>query len=153
MPGILGDPSEIRIRAERRLGEMIRTQKETVGLGQGRRTDIVPKENYVEKPTLSDAGISKKLSSRSQAIARIPDAWAILGRRYNRIKKAVGRPDKCGQNVHIKPARTAERVAKSEQAFTRCRGSWARSCSRNDRGVSMYNWRIVNLSYARARTP
>lgn len=45
------------MRAERRLGEMLLDQKETVGLGQGKRTDLVPKENQVEKPTLADAGI------------------------------------------------------------------------------------------------
>lgn len=68
------DACEIRIRAERRLGEMIRDQKETVGLAQGKRTDLVPEGNQVnDRPTLSDVGIDKKLSSRSQAIANIPE--------------------------------------------------------------------------------
>ncbi len=71
------DASEIRIRAERRLGEMIRTQKETVGLNTGtlKQGPVVPKRNHGEpnRPTLSDVGISKKLSSRSQAIASIPE--------------------------------------------------------------------------------
>ncbi len=73
------DASEIRIRAERRLGEMIKTQKDTVGLatggnykganqyGCGTPEERQPKD---PRPTLSDVGISKKLSSRSQAIAR-----------------------------------------------------------------------------------
>jgi hypothetical protein len=45
---------------ERRLGECIRVQKETVGLAQGKRTDLVPNENQVGRPTLADAGIDKK---------------------------------------------------------------------------------------------
>ncbi len=69
------DASEIRIRAERRLGEMIRAQKETVGLNEGGRPKTSTPEEPVlkDRPTLSDVGISKKLSSRSQAIASIPE--------------------------------------------------------------------------------
>lgn len=73
------DASEIRIRAERRLGEMIRQQKETVGLNEGRAGTGRPPLGGSEKeppkdtrPTLAEVGISKKLSSRSQAIAAIP---------------------------------------------------------------------------------
>ena len=67
------DATEIRIRAERRLGELIRQQKDTVGLAQGKRTDLVPERNQVDRPTLSDAGISKKLSSHAQKVAAIPE--------------------------------------------------------------------------------
>lgn len=76
------DACEIRIRAERRLGEMLSEQKRTVGLATGTRgqklTRITggaiaePPEN--DKPTLAAAGIDKKLSARSQAIAAIPEA-------------------------------------------------------------------------------
>ena len=68
------DASEIRIRAERRLGEMIRTQKETVGLNTGAMgigKSAVPDKNRT--PTLAEVGIDKKLSSRAQAIAAIPE--------------------------------------------------------------------------------
>jgi hypothetical protein len=70
------DASEIRIRAERRLGEMIRQQKETEGLNKGeagRFTGGTNEEPPAVKPTLASVGISKKLSSRSQAIAAIPE--------------------------------------------------------------------------------
>jgi len=73
------DASEIRIRAERRLGEMIREQKQGEGLNKGAAAGGVkesPRGNYTEPrdttPTLADIGISKKLSSRAQAIAAIP---------------------------------------------------------------------------------
>jgi len=69
--------SEIRIRAERRLGEMIREQKETVGLNAGAMGSVVTGSDRVPlkdtRPTLADVGIDKKLSSRAQAIASIPE--------------------------------------------------------------------------------
>jgi hypothetical protein len=39
---------EIRWRAFRRLGEMIKAQKATVGLAQGRRSDLVPRETKLK---------------------------------------------------------------------------------------------------------
>jgi len=71
------DAGEIRIRAERRLGEMIRAQKEGEGLAKGGQpyqstgAEMEPVGKSV--PTLAQVGISKKLSSRSQAIAAIPE--------------------------------------------------------------------------------
>ena len=70
------DASEIRIRAERRLGEMIKAQKEGPGLNTGAMgigTSAVPQENRT--PTLAEVGIDKKLSSRSQAIAEDGRRW------------------------------------------------------------------------------
>ena len=76
-----GTASEIRIRAERRLGEMIRAQKDGDGLNRGgweqrNKSCGTPEEPQDTTPTLSDIGISKKLSSRSQAIASIPECFA-----------------------------------------------------------------------------
>ncbi len=59
---------------KRRLGELIRAQKETVGLNIGAMgigTSAVPQENRT--PTLADAGIDKKLSSRAQKVAAVPE--------------------------------------------------------------------------------
>ncbi len=75
------DAAEIRIRAERRLGELLKAQRETVGLNRGAagsagpgRGNAVPIENRVSQvPTLADAGIDKKLSARAQKIAEIPE--------------------------------------------------------------------------------
>jgi len=70
------DAAEIRIRAERRLGEMIGEQKRTVGLNPGTRPNRqhggTMQEPPSDKPTLAAVGIDKKLSSRAQAIASIP---------------------------------------------------------------------------------
>jgi hypothetical protein len=61
------DASEIRIRAERRLGEMIKAQKDDAGLNKGGRPKTSTPEEQVLKttPTLEDVGISRKLSSRA----------------------------------------------------------------------------------------
>ena len=72
------DAAEIRIRAERRLGQMLEDQKRTVGLATGGQpyqsrstgVDAVP----VEIPTLAEIGIDKKLSAHAQKVAAIPEA-------------------------------------------------------------------------------
>lgn len=74
------DAAEIRIRAERRLGELIIAQKETVGLnkggaGIGKPKSAVPEEYHTQPPTLAEAGIDKKLSARSQKTAAVPDEY------------------------------------------------------------------------------
>ncbi len=74
--------AEIRLRAERRMGEMLKQQKEagqmnkgTAGQLDGRDisggTTVRPPED--EAPTLADVGISKSMSSRAQQVAAIPE--------------------------------------------------------------------------------
>ena len=54
------DVAEIRWRAERRLDQLVKLQKETVGLAKpGPKIGVQKTPNY--RPTLADAGISKKL--------------------------------------------------------------------------------------------
>lgn len=68
------DAAEIRIRAERRLGEMIRAQKESVGLNTGGRPpEETPRVKREVSPTLAEVGISHDLSSRSQKLAAVPE--------------------------------------------------------------------------------
>ena len=74
------DAAEIRLRAERRLGEMLLEQKETIGLNRGTagagRPSLggsksePPKSSSI--PTLAEAGIDKKLSMRAQQYASVP---------------------------------------------------------------------------------
>jgi hypothetical protein len=75
------DAAEIRIRAERRLGEMISAQKENGGLSKGaagsgvnQHSSKEVRSSVVTAPTLSDVGISKNLSSRAQKLAAVPAA-------------------------------------------------------------------------------
>jgi hypothetical protein len=73
--------AEIRIRAERRLGEMLTAQKADGGLNRGaadmagnQYTGKVMRSSMATTPTLTDAGISKDLSSRAQKLAAVPAA-------------------------------------------------------------------------------
>ena len=61
------DAAEIRMRAERRLGEIIKAQKETVGsaTGGGDTSGGSRAAPPQEPPTLKEAGIDKKLPSRA----------------------------------------------------------------------------------------
>lgn len=73
--------SEIRIRAERRLGELLLAQKADGGLNRGaasmagnQHTGKVVRSSVTTAPKLADAGISKDLSSRAQKLAAVPAA-------------------------------------------------------------------------------
>jgi len=68
------DAAEIRIRAERRLGEMIAAQREAGLMAKGRLrrgSDMDPRE---DKPTLAESGIDKHLADRARKTAAIPGA-------------------------------------------------------------------------------
>ena len=68
------DAAEIRIRAERRVGELIAQQKATIGLQTGARgigKSGLPK-GKATIPTLDEAGIDWKLSARAQQLAAVP---------------------------------------------------------------------------------
>lgn len=76
------DAAEIRIRAERRLGELIAARKAGSGLNTGSRGQLAGKteeglavlsgNRQTDTPTLAQAGIDKKLSSRAQRLAAVP---------------------------------------------------------------------------------
>jgi ParB family chromosome partitioning protein len=70
------DASEIRIRAERRLGEMLKPAPKATGTrGQGRPPKGGSKTHppKIAPPTLADMGIDKKLADRSRKLARLPE--------------------------------------------------------------------------------
>jgi hypothetical protein len=70
------DAAEIRMKAVRRLGEMIQKQKATVGLQKGggdQRSDHRVKKKPGDKPTLAEAGIVKNLAHQARTLAKMPD--------------------------------------------------------------------------------
>lgn len=67
------DAAEIRWRAERRLGELLAEQKANGGLATGHRFTGGSDSEPPAAPTLAELGIDKKLSSRAQQTAAIPD--------------------------------------------------------------------------------
>lgn len=94
------DAAEIRIRAERRLGQML--QAEGPQHGGPRRGN-----SSSTLTTLNDIGVSKDLSSRAQSIAKIPDdefeatlsqardeQAAVTGRMMERLARQAARADR-----------------------------------------------------------
>jgi N6-adenosine-specific RNA methylase IME4 len=75
------DAFELRVRAERRLGEMIAEQKATYGLATGGQPyqrkstgSAAAPVAAPPAPTLAETGIDKKLSARAQKLNAIPPA-------------------------------------------------------------------------------
>ncbi len=72
------DAAEIRIRAERRLGELLAAQAETTGKAAGAR-GIGTSAGYISTrtqdapPTLAEAGIDKNLAHRARTYAAVPE--------------------------------------------------------------------------------
>ena len=106
------DAAEIRIRAERRLGEMIIAQKSDAGLNTGKlkQGPVLVTDEGGELPKLSDAGISYDLSSRAQKIAAVPEAEfeAEVGEWRERVsaenERVTTRLTKAGEKATKKPA-------------------------------------------------
>lgn len=124
------DAAEIRIRAERRLGEMLAATKAEGGLSKGAAGAGVnqhsPKEvrsSVTTAPTLADAGISKDLSSRAQKLAAVPEAEfeSALAEKRERDRKEGARVsaklEKAGAKVlKAKTAAEQEREQAAEDA-------------------------------------
>lgn len=98
------DAAEIRMRAERRLGELIKAQKETVGLNAGALRRGANEEPRDERPTLAEAGIDKKLSSRAQKLAAVPE-----DKFEDMVGEWRGRVEKENERVTVNLLREGER--------------------------------------------
>ena len=84
--------SEIRLRAERRLGELIIEEKEAGRLLQGRPKKHSEKECF-SQPTLRDLGIEPKLSMRAQRLGGVAEKAfeAMVARKREEIARKAGR--------------------------------------------------------------
>jgi hypothetical protein len=90
--------TEIRARAERRLGELMERQRDTVGMAKGARGNpagrgakIVRDSEKPAQPTLSDAGIDKNLAHRARKAARMSEGEfeAEIDRRKRRASAVL----------------------------------------------------------------
>lgn len=123
------DAAEIRIRAERRLGELIAEQKAGEGLNQGGRPPEKTgrEQRPVSTPTLAEAGISKDLSSRAQKLAAVPAAEfeAEVGEWRDRVEaenaRVVTRLETAGERATAKPAKGAPTVESLQAENARLR--------------------------------
>lgn len=91
---LLADATELELRAERRLGEVIKAAKEAGLFLQGRQPapeKSTEPELSSPRPTLAEAGIDKKLSARAQGRASIAEQAFELMVQSTRDRIASGR--------------------------------------------------------------
>jgi hypothetical protein len=92
------DAAEIRIRAERRLGELMAAQKATVGRATGNqhtRPHGVPLTPGA-RPSLAEAGIDKNLAKRARTYASVPTEQferLLTDKRQSENRRVVLDPD------------------------------------------------------------
>jgi N6-adenosine-specific RNA methylase IME4 len=84
------DAVEIRMRATRRMDHMRQEQKTTVGLAQGRRSDLGYSKTQV-KPTLAEAGIDKNLAHEGRKLGALsePEFTAAVTVARDAIKSVI----------------------------------------------------------------
>ena len=61
----------IRLRATRRIGELMEEQKKTIGFSVGTRGSHIKGARVDDKPTLKEAGIDKNLAHEARGLARL----------------------------------------------------------------------------------
>jgi hypothetical protein len=112
---------ELRMRATRKLGLMMQKQKETVGLAKGGAEPGVGRRGKnagssiprITKPTYEEAGIDKNLAKDARALATLTDKQ--FDKQVEEISEIILAPDaKSAVNVHIKPAQTRSKGAKTK---------------------------------------
>jgi hypothetical protein len=64
----------LKFEAERKLGQLMEQQKETVGFNVGTRGSKVKGARVSEKPTLKEAGIDKNTAHRARKAHAVPEA-------------------------------------------------------------------------------
>lgn len=109
------DAAEIRIRAERRLGELLLDEREAGRISVGQPPKNAPSEGEFSRLKLSDAGVDNHLSARAQAVARLPreDFEGSLGRWREDVAKAGARVTTNLLRERDKAERRAEFVART----------------------------------------
>jgi N6-adenosine-specific RNA methylase IME4 len=98
------DAAEMRLLAERRVGEMIEAQKKTVGLNTGSRGRRVS-----EKPTLADSGIDKNLANKARTLAAMSDKQ--FEGVVDKTRKAVNKASKTAVANETKGQRRSDKMA------------------------------------------
>jgi hypothetical protein len=121
------DAVEIRMRATRRLDELRREQRETVGLSAGTRGSRVKGARVDEKPTLASQGIGKNLAQQARVLGKLSDenfeaavteARANVAHRRAR-KRRSEREATIESNRQIFQRMAAEKNKKEERALRR----------------------------------
>jgi N6-adenosine-specific RNA methylase IME4 len=109
---LVEDATEIRLRAERRAGELLREMEKNKGAVRG-KTGRKGKPVLDGKPKLKDLGVNKTQSSRWQALAAIPQnrfeaVVAVARGKVNRAVRNAVREAELEQERGIYRARTEQ---------------------------------------------
>jgi DNA N-6-adenine-methyltransferase (Dam) len=99
--------TEIRLRAEKRLGKMMAEQKATVGMAPAGRPKIGLDPNPISIPTLADAGIDKNLAHRARKAAAMPEE-KYEARIARQVELAEAAASVTGKAAHPKSEFTGE---------------------------------------------
>jgi N6-adenosine-specific RNA methylase IME4 len=91
------DAIALRMRATRRLGQLIQAQKESVGLATGgehggrRRIDGLRKDPSIQRPTLAMQGIGKHLAHQARVLSASSedDFEALVADAHDKVARAV----------------------------------------------------------------
>ncbi|GAA2817027.1 hypothetical protein EDC40_103681 [Aminobacter aminovorans] len=124
------DAAEIRIRAERRLGQLIEAQKDTVGLNTGALRRGLQENPRDDRPTLAEAGIDKNLANRARKMAAIPEAefTEIVSEWRGRVERENERVSvnlvKSGERHVAKQRPAGIRVDDEEQQYNDLQNAW-----------------------------
>jgi hypothetical protein len=122
------DAVEIRMRATRRLDELRREQKDTVGLSAGTRGSRVKGARVDQKPTLASQGIGKSLAQQARVLGKLSDesfeaavaeARANVAHRCARKRTESEREATIESNRQIFQRMAAEKNKKEERALPR----------------------------------
>jgi len=98
--------AEIRLRAERRLGKILKVTPKATG-GDAQRTRFQKRTESKSPPTLAESGVSKKLASRAQQLAKVST---------ERFEAAIKSKDEINPNRVIKELREeTQREARQEK--------------------------------------
>jgi N6-adenosine-specific RNA methylase IME4 len=91
------DAAQVRLNAERKLGTMLAAEKEAGTLGPGRNRPKVNGscEEPLTRVTLEEIGVTKKLSTRAQKLAAIPEP--VFEKAVDRVRDRI----KAGADVSL----------------------------------------------------
>jgi hypothetical protein len=116
---LLAEATEWEMRTERRLGEIVSAAKEAGLFKQGRqpKKQKNPEPDFIERATLTDAGITHKLSQRAQARAAMkPDLFEdMVSTTRDRIVSA-GAKTIVGSDVNGSRSIMSDRVEGADSA-------------------------------------
>jgi hypothetical protein len=89
----------LKLEAERKLGQLMAAQKETVGFSKGGRPKTGIPENPVlsKPPTLAEAGIDKNLAEKARKAAAMPEAAFAEAKEAKRAAVLTRQSDGGGQ--------------------------------------------------------